>query len=120
MIADRLHARIAQHSLAASHLFAKLRSEVSSEQYHIFSAFGEGWNLDRKNCEAEEEIPSKLSIFDSKSQVFICRRDDPYVNRNGSAPADSINDPFFDYAQKFTLNRNRHLSDLIQKDRAAR
>src|ERR1044071_735951 len=120
MLAERLDARLAQHGFAPARLFAKLRGEVASEQDDILAALAQRGNLDREDREAKEEIATKLSMLDRQAQVFVGRRDDAHVNRDGRASTDAIHRLLFDNAQEFPLNRERQLANLVKKNRAAR
>ena len=54
MSAQRGHTLLAQNRFAAPQLFSQLRCKVPRQQHHIFAAFAQRWNFDRKDCQPKE------------------------------------------------------------------
>src|SRR5256885_3071954 len=71
------------------------------------------------DVQAVEEIAAKPSGLDFLGEVPVGARDDADVDPEGLGAAYGPHLLLFDYAQQLHLEMQRHLADLVEKDRAA-
>ena len=74
---------------------------------------------DMDDVQSIEEITAEPPGLDFLGEVPVGARDDADVDLDGLGAADCPNLLFLDHAQKLHLQVQRHLADLVEKDRAA-
>ena len=75
---------------------------------------------DRENVEAVVEVVAETALPDRGLGRAIARRNDPNVDRNHLRSADANLRSCFEHPQEPDLELDRHLRDLVEKQRAAR
>ena len=75
--------------------------------------------MNRQDVQPEPEILTKHSLPDRHGQVFVGRRDDTHVHREGSLAAHAFDDAVLEYAQQFRLRLRSQVSDLVEEQSAA-
>jgi hypothetical protein len=100
--------------LASGELFY----EVFDQQWDIVSAFPQGRQHDRKDIQPVVKISAELLLLNHAPQILIGGCDHPYVNLKCSA-AQTLDLLLLKNAQKFRLQLDGKISDLIQKQRSA-
>ena len=58
-------------------------------------------------------------LGDERLQVLVGGAHDAHVDRNFLAPADALDDAVLQEAQQLGLQRQRHVADLVEEQRAA-
>ena len=71
------------------------------------------------DVEPMQKIGAELATRDLRVEILMGRRDDSHVGANQLAPADAIELARREHAQQSRLQRQRHVADLIEKQRAA-
>ena len=61
----------------------------------------------------------KLLLGDQRLQVLVGRADDAHVDRDLLAAADALDHAVLQEAQQLRLQRQRHVADLVEEQRAA-
>src|SRR5262245_7344371 len=89
------------------------------EQWNIVRAIPKRWYLNRKDINSIVKIFSKLFFFHFLFQVFVSSCDKSNIGCNLPGSADSLKASFFQYPQKFRLNRKTNGSDFIEKESAS-
>src|SRR6185503_20841121 len=72
-----------------------------------------------KNIQPIEKVLAQLSFLHCRRGLAIGRRNDPDRNRDVLVAADAADLTFFEHAQEFRLNLERHLGYLVEEKRAA-
>ena len=78
-----------------------------------------GGSVNRKHVQPVVKIGAEFPLLHHLSQVLIGRRDDPHVDLKGVAAAQALELLFLKGAEKFRLQFQREIADLIQKQSAA-
>ena len=73
----------------------------------------------RKTDEAVEEICAEAALLRAAGERLMRRRDHPHVDPHRLVLADPLQFAAFQKTQQLGLKRQRHLTDLVQKQRAA-
>src|SRR5262245_24677667 len=92
--------------------------EVLGKQGNVFTTFTQRRQGDRNDVEAIVEILAKDAFL---HHVFkICARggDNPHINLDRRITANALELAFLYDTQQFYLERDRHITNLIQEDRA--
>ena len=64
------------------------------------------------------QVFAKASLGHHPVEVLIGGADDAYIDLNRAAPADPLDDLVLQKAQQLDLHRQRHVADLVEKQRA--
>ena len=98
---------------------ASLREEVRREQRNVLATLGERRQLQRDDVQAVIEILAELARRLLRFEVAVRRRDDAHVDRKRLRRADRPHLALLEHAQQLHLQRQRHVADLVQEERAA-
>ena len=71
------------------------------------------------DVEAMQEIGAELAARDLRFEILMRRRDHARIGADQLAPADAIELAGGEHAQQARLQRQRHVADLVEKQRAA-
>src|SRR5215475_15049419 len=74
--------------------------------------------MDADDVQAEEQILAKLTAGDGLLEVAICRRDDPNVDAHVVLAAEPRELAVLEHLQQLGLQRDAHIADLVEEDRA--
>ena len=75
--------------------------------------------VDRQHVQPVIEIRAKTPGRDQRRQVGARGRDDPDVGAHDPVRADRLEFLVLQHAQQLALQRQRHVADLVEKQRAA-
>src|SRR6266850_2404972 len=116
------HERPEDVGVDAAHLARELQVELTYEMIHehwdVLAALPEWGQRDMNDIQTIEEIAAESPDLDFLGEVPVGTRDDADVHPHGLRAADRPYLFFLDRAQKLYLQVDRHLADLIEKDRA--
>ncbi len=73
----------------------------------------------RDHVQSVEQILPELAVRDTFPQVHVGGRDDPHVDLEGVDAPQPHELPLLNHPQEFRLRFQRHVSDLVEKNRAA-
>ncbi len=82
---------------------AEILDEIADEQRHVFAAFAQRRNLNRKNVEAIVEIAAKFAVGDEAREVAIGGGDDADVDGLRAIAAEALEFLLLQNAQQFRL-----------------
>ena len=71
------------------------------------------------NVQTEKEVLAKLADLHRLSEILVRGSDDPNIYRHEACAADSMKFPVLEHAQQFSLQRERHVYDLVEEYRAS-
>ena len=91
---------------------------MGHQSRHVLDALPQGWKLNRKHVEPEEQVLAKFSVGHRFGQVTIGCRNHPYVYLYGGLAADSLQVVGFQGPQQFGLGFQAEISDFVKKQRA--
>src|SRR5262249_26057000 len=97
----------------------QLLDEVSGEQREVLLALAQRRQLDRHHLEAEVEVLAKLPLGDRRLQVAVRRRQQADVDLDWLVGADAVDLLVLQDTQQLRLQRQRHVANLVQEQRAA-
>src|SRR5713226_486838 len=115
-IGERLH-RDGLRALAV--LGREPRDEVIDQQRDVFLPLPERWHLDRDHVEPVEEVLAEAAPRDQLVEVVVGRGDHPDVDLDRVLAAHALERLLFQRAQHLGLRLQAHVSDLVEKERAA-
>ena len=92
--------------------------EVAGERHDVGRPLAERRQLHRHDVEAVQQIGAESTGIDLGPQVPIGRRDDPHVDVHRLVAADALELALLQHAQELGLHRGRHLTDLVEEERA--
>src|ERR1700679_3981456 len=90
---------------------------MRDQQRNVFPAFAQRGNMNRKDAQTIEEILAKLALFDHRGQIAIGRRNHSRIHAKHASTAQPLELPLLQNAEQLWLQIQRHLSDLVEKDR---
>ena len=99
--------------------FAAARQEVLRENGNVVAAVSERRNEERHDRDPVIQVVTEAAVLDGLTEIFIRRRDDADVHFRRMFGADFAHFPFLHGAKELHLHGERHLPDLIQKQRPA-
>ena len=89
------------------------------QQRDVLAPFAERGHADREDAQTIEQVFAEAAGPDLELEVAIGRGDDADVDLDVLAPADAADGAFFEHAQQLDLERERHLADFVEEQRAA-
>src|SRR5205814_2092406 len=95
------------------------RQEVGREQRNVAAALSKGRNDERDDVEPVEQVTAERSVRDRRLQVLVRRRDEAEVDGFRLAPAHRLDLALLQDAEQLALQRQRHIADLVEEERAA-
>src|SRR5262245_42396237 len=93
--------------------------EVLGERGDVLSTRAERRQIDLEDGKAIEEILAKRSFIHPPRERLVCRGDDPNIHLARRVRSNAAQLARFEHAQKLRLQRQRHLPDFVEEDRAA-
>src|SRR5450830_308387 len=93
--------------------------EVASQQHGITAPVAQRGKPQRNDIETVEQILAELPFRDQSGQVLVRGRDDTCRRRQVLMAADAFEASILQDSQKFGLERQRHVADLVEEDGAA-
>ncbi len=88
------------------------------EQRDVFRTLAQRRQRDIDPFDAEIEILAKLALLDQFAEAVVSRTDDADIHRDRLVGADGDHHAVFEDAQQLGLHRQRHVADLVEKQRA--
>ncbi len=99
-------------------LLGVLLQEVFADDDHVLAALTKRREVEVHDVEPVEEILAEGALLDLLFEVAVRRRDDADVDLLGAVVADLHDHPLLEGAEQLHLQRERHLADLVQEERA--
>ena len=96
-----------------------LLEEMVDQQRNVFATLAQSWHADRDNAEAIVKILAKRVFGHLPIEVPVGRGNHAHIDGNLAGTADRAHGALLQHAQQFDLHRERHLTDFVEKDRAA-
>jgi hypothetical protein len=96
-----------------------LREEVRREAGKVIRSLAERWQHDRKHAEAIEQVAAEATGGDLLLKVPVGRGYHSDVDCSCHFVADAFESTFLQHAQQLSLEVERDLANLIQKQRPA-
>ena len=96
-----------------------LLQEMAGEQRDVLAPLAQGGQADTDDVEAVEQVFAEQAVLDARFQVLVRRRDDPDVGLDRRMAANPVEMPIRQYAQQAGLQFGRHVTDFVEKQRAA-
>ena len=94
-----------------------LTQQMVGQQRNIFRAFGERRYFQVHYVEAVEQVFTKLAAGHHLRQVAVGGGDNPHVDFDIAVAAQRAHLALLQDAQQLHLQRNRHITDLVEKQR---
>ena len=117
------HERAQSVTIDTAHLAAEVQVEFTYEmirkQRDVLPMLPKRRQRDMDDFQAIEEVAAESPRLDFLGEVPVGARDDADVDPEGLGAADRLHLLLLEHAQKLHLQMQRHLADLIEKDRAA-
>ena len=96
-----------------------MRDEMRDQRRDILTPFGEWRDLNRDDVESVIEILAETAFRNLVRQVTRGRRDDADIDLDDACTADASEALVGEHAQDAGLRRDRHVGDLVEKQRPA-
>src|SRR5678815_4754314 len=96
-----------------------LAEEELGQRENLLGSFSQRRQADREDVEAEKQVTPEAARFDFRIEIPMRRRDEPDIDldlRDATHPTEPSP---FEHLEELGLDRRFHLSDLVQKQRAA-
>src|SRR5690606_13305249 len=100
-------------------LLRELREQVPREQDPSALALAHGRDSDRDLADPIVEVLAEAALRHLVGQVLVRRADDADVDRDLRSAADPLDDTLLEEAEQLRLQRERHVADLVEEQRAA-
>ena len=97
----------------------RLLQEMPGQRGNVIAAFAQRRQGDRHHVEPVKQVFAEQPGGNHRRQVLVGRSDDPHIHRNLGAPANPADLPRLQRAQQAGLRLQRHIANLIEKQRAA-
>src|SRR5262249_2005588 len=103
----------------AAELPPQPREQPLGQVRQVIAPLAKRRQRNRDDLQAIEQIGAKPLLLDERLQILVCRRDQSHVGRESFAAAQAVEPLLLQYPQHFGLQRQRHVTDFVQKQRAA-
>ncbi|EDO26491.1 predicted protein, partial [Nematostella vectensis] len=110
--------RLAGRIIKPHRLPARLFGQEEIQQRLLVAALTQRRQFDHQAIQAIEQVLTKLAAGHSLVQVAVAGADHPHINGLGLA-ANRLNPALLQYPQQTGLQRQRHIADFIEEQRAA-
>ena len=118
-----IHQRFERVRREIVHRFAVFLREFAQktlrQQRNVARPLAQRRQFDFHHAQPEKQIFAEFPGFDQFFQIFIRRRNQPHVGRQGLVRADALKRPLAEKPQQLHLDRRVNLADFVQKQRAA-
>ena len=105
-------------SIALAHPAAVGGDKMPHQDGDVAGAVAQRRSEDGKYLEPVKEVAAELLLRDHLAQVAVGGRDQANIDRDGPVTAQAFDLAFLERAQQLGLQIERHLADLVQKQRA--
>src|SRR5690625_6790712 len=92
---------------------------MSCQQQHIALPGAQWWHFDGVDTESVVQVGTESPSSYFSGEVAVGGRNDTHIHLMLPIAADPLYFTALQGAQQFRLHRQRHLADLVQKERAA-
>src|SRR5437773_10764737 len=89
------------------------------QQWDIFRAFPQGWNVNRKNIQPVKQVFAKFSLLNHLLEFAIGGSDQAGIGVNSPCASQPLEFSLLEHAQQLGLKLERDVADLIQNYRSA-
>src|SRR5215469_12156676 len=89
------------------------------QSWDVFTPLTQRRQNQRKDVDSMKKVLAKFAVFHLRFEVAVGRNDDAYIDTDRFFPSNPLNLFFLEHAQQLGLHLERHVSDLIEKDRSA-
>src|ERR1041385_3855690 len=89
------------------------------QEQHVRAAGAQRWNRNMHDVDSVEEISTEPRLVDSTLEIAIRRGDESRVERHFRVSAERPHGALLEGAKELRLQFERHLTDLVEKQRAA-
>src|ERR1051326_1085261 len=89
---------------------------MPNQEGNVFRALAERRNINGKNVQAIEEIRPELLLLHEGTEITIGGGDQPRISAESAGATEPLKLALLQDTQKFGLQIDRDLSDLIQED----
>ena len=96
-----------------------LLQQMSGQRQDVVAAFAQRRQRQRKYVEAVVEVFAEAAGGHFIAQQAVGGGDDAHVERHRRAAAEALDFALLQHAQQLGLQRQRHLGDFVEQDRAA-
>src|SRR6201997_1333635 len=96
----------------------KYLGEMKDQLAYVLPALSQGRNHDRENVQPIVKITAEFMACDHLGQIAMGSGNQPHVDVMRAAAAQALELLFLQHAQKFRLQGQRQVSDLVQKESA--
>ena len=93
--------------------------EMGDQLRDVAATLAQRRHVDRDHVEPVEQVLAKPALLDFRAEVLVGRRDHAHVHRQRLSRSDPGDHAFLQRAQHFRLCGEAHITDLIEKQRAA-
>ena len=97
----------------------RAREELLGHQRNILAPLAQRRQMQAHDVEPVQQIGAELAARDLRVEILMRRRDHARIGAHQLAPADAIELARREHAQQPRLQRQRHVADLVEKQRAA-
>ncbi len=118
-VADERVTRVVAERERAPGGRADAGEQVACERLDLDHALAQRRQLDRDDAEAVIEVLAKAPGGDGARQIDVGRGENARIHRARGALAEAAELALLDQAQELHLQRQRHVADLVQEQRAA-
>ena len=116
---DRGERRGVEPARRAPILGGKPAQEEAGEDDRIGRPLAQRRHAHADLVQAIEQILAEAPVGHHPVEILVGRAHDPHVDLNRLASADPLDDLVLQKAQQLDLHRQRHVADLVEKQRAA-
>ena len=96
-----------------------LRSMACASTVGAAAPLAQRRHVDGHFADAEVQVLAEALLDDQRLQIPVGGADDAHVDRDLLASADALDDAVLQEAQQLGLQRQRHVADLVEEQRAA-
>ncbi len=97
----------------------RAREEMLGEQRDVVAAFAQRRQVQAHDIEAVQQVGAEFAAFGFRVEVLVGRGDHAHVDADQLAAADAVELAVGEHAQQARLQRQRHVADLVEEQRAA-
>src|SRR6266852_4400823 len=95
---------------------AKNVDKMCDQVWDVFAARAQGWQEDWENVQAIVEVATKCGALYHVGQIAIGRSHEPNVHMVSASAAQPLELLFLQHTEKFALQAQRNIADLIQEE----
>ena len=89
------------------------------QQWNVFRAFPQGWNVNRKNIQPVKQIFAKFLLLNHLSEVAIGGCDQAGIGVNSPCASQPLEFSLLEHTQQLGLQLDGNIPDLVEEYRAA-